>query len=825
MLNNLLIIRDISSEIRDKIVKEESLRFKVKGMTCASCVRNVETAVSQLQGVKDVRVNLATEMLFVRVEPEKVKPEEIKKAVEEIGYKIPEELETVIVKVGGMTCASCARTIEVAIGELAGVKEVSVNLATESARVVFDPGVTSLEEIKSAIEEVGYRFLGIVGEELEESEDLHVREMKKRLSFAALIGSILLVMQYGKYAGIPEIPFSSLIQFMLATPVMFYSGKAMFSAALRSLRLKNLNMDVMYSMGVGSAYLASVLSTLGLLPKEYLFYETSVLLLAFLLLGRTLEAMAKGKTSEAIKKLIGLQAKTATVVRDSKEIEVPVEDVKVGDVVIVKPGEKIPVDGVVIEGESYVDESMITGEPIPNLKKPNDSVVGGTINKNSVLKIRATRVGSDTLLAQIIRMVEEAMGSRPPIQRLADRIVSYFIPTVLAVAIFSFVYWYVLAGYPALFAFTTLVAVLVIACPCAFGLATPTALTVGMGKGAELGILIKNGDALEIARKVTTIIFDKTGTLTKGLPEVTDIISLDGDEKQVLKLAGIAEKRSEHPLAEAIIRKAEEEKIELEEPERFESFSGKGVVAYSDGNRILVGSRKLMSENGLGIDREIEQMIQSLEKEAKTAVIVASNKKIVGVIGIADTIKESARDAIEELHRMDKKVVMITGDNWRTARAIAEKLGIDAVIAEVLPHQKAEEVKKLQKKGEIVAFVGDGINDAPALAQADLGIAIGSGTDIAIESGEIVLMRDDLKDVVAAIQLSEKTLSKIKQNLFWAMIYNTVLIPAAAGMLYPLFSIVFKPEWAGLAMAMSSVSVVTNSLLMKNYVPPIKRNQ
>ncbi len=820
----MLIIRDISSENEDKIVKEESFKFRVKGMTCASCVRNVETAVSQLEGVKDVSVNLATESLFVRVDPDKVKPEEIKRAVEGIGYKIPEDLETVVVKIGGMTCASCARTIEVAVGELAGVKEVSVNLATESAKIVFDPEVTSLNEIKNAVEEVGYKFLGVSGEELRESEDLHVKEMKKKLSFAALIGSVLLVMQYGKYAGIPEIPFSSLIQFMLATPVMFYSGKGMFSAAFRSLRHRTLNMDVMYSMGVGSAYLASVLSTLGLLPEEYLFYETSVLLLAFLLLGRTLEAMAKGKTSEAIKKLIGLQAKTATVVRESKEVEVPVEDVRVGDVVIVKPGEKIPVDGVVIEGESYVDESMITGEPLPNLKKPNDEVVGGTINKNSVLRIRATRVGSDTLLAQIIRMVEEAMGSRPPIQRLADRIVSYFIPAVLAIAIFSFAYWYLIAGYPALFAFTTLVAVLVIACPCAFGLATPTALTVGMGKGAELGILIKNGEALEVARKVTTVVFDKTGTLTKGLPEVTDIISLDGNERDVLKLAGVAEKRSEHPLAEAIIKKAKEEKIELEEPERFETFSGRGVIAYSNGNRILVGSRKLMSENGLSIDREIEQKIQSLEREAKTAVIVAYNKEIVGLIGIADTIKESARDAIEELHRMGKKVAMITGDNWRTAKAIAEKLGIDAVIAEVLPNQKAEEVRKLQKEREIVAFVGDGINDAPALAQADLGIAIGSGTDIAIESGEIVLMRDDLKDVVAAIQLSEKTLNKIKQNLFWAMIYNTILIPAAAGMLYPFFSIVFKPEWAGLAMAMSSVSVVTNSLLMKNYVPPIKRN-
>ncbi len=796
-------------------------------MTCSSCARNIEHAVSQVEGVQRANVNLSTETLFVELEPEKTSVDEIKKAVEDIGYKIVEDTKTVTVKIGGMTCASCVRTIETALGELTGIRNVSVNLATESARIVFDPTKTTVDDIKKAIEGVGYRFLGMEGEETkaEEVKEDYVRMMKKKLAFAASIGTVLLILQYGRYVGLPEIQYNSLIQFVLATPVMFYSGKSMFSAAIRAVRHGTLNMDVMYSMGVGSAYVASIFSTAGVLPEEYLFYETAVLLLAFLLLGRTLEAIAKGRTSEAIKKLVGLQAKTATIVRDGEEIEVPVEDVVVGDVVIVKPGEKIPVDGVVIEGESYVDESMITGEPIPNLKKSGDEVVGATINKNSVLRIRATRVGSDTLLAQIIRLVEEAMGSKPPIQKLADRIVTYFIPVVLTIAISSFIYWYFIADVPALFAFTTLVAVLVIACPCAFGLATPTALTVGMGKGAELGILIKSGDALEIARKVTTVVFDKTGTLTKGKPEVTDIVAFGSDESDVLLLAAIAEKRSEHPLAEAIVRRAETEGVEINDPEKFEVIAGKGVVASFNGSRILVGSRKLMTENGLKVDEKIEEILQTLEKEAKTAILVASNGKIIGAVGIADTIKDSAIEAIDELHRMGKKVAMITGDNRRTAEAIARKLGIDTVLSEVLPHQKAEEVKRLQENGEVVAFVGDGINDAPALAQADLGIAIGSGTDVAIESGEIVLMRDDLRDVVAAIQLSGKTLNKIKQNLFWAMIYNTILIPVAAGLFYPVFGLVFRPEWAGLAMAMSSVSVVTNSLLMKNYIPPVKRDK
>ncbi|WP_330999886.1 heavy metal translocating P-type ATPase [Archaeoglobus neptunius] len=720
------------------------------------------------------------------------------------------EEEVLDFRIGGMSCAMCVKSIETRVSHIEGVKSVTVNLSTEKARVVFDPRLTSAEDIKSAIEEIGYKVLEVESEK-EENESGRLR----RLYFAAVAGAFLLIANYGK------LPLPDILQMIIASAVMVYSGREMFLSAFRSVRHRTLNMDVMYSMGVGSAFAASILSTVGVLPPEYTFYETSVMLLAFLLLGRTLEARAKARTGEAIRKLAALKAKKAVVLRDGKEVEVEAESVRVGDIVVVKPGDMIPVDGVVVEGESYVDESSITGEPVPKFKSAGDEVIGGTINKNGVLKVRATRVGRDTVIAQIIKVVEEAMSSRPQIQRIADRIVSYFIPTVLSIAIISFVYWYFIAGQTSLFAFTALIAVLVVACPCAFGLATPTALAVGMGKGAELGILIKHGEALEIAGKVSTVVFDKTGTLTRGKPEVTDVVSISMGKDDVLRLAAIAERRSEHPIAEAIVRRAEIEGIEVDEPEKFEVLPGKGVVASINGKRILVGNKKLMIENGVAVN-ELDGILQDLEKGGKTAVILSLNGSVAGVIGIADTLKDDAAEVVEELHRMGKKVAMITGDNRRTAEAIARQLGIDHVLSEVLPHEKAEEIKRLQQDGEIVAFVGDGINDAPALAQADLGIAIGSGTDVAIESGDIVLIREDLKDVVAAIQLSEKTLGKIKQNIFWALIYNAVLIPMAAGLLYPLYGILFRPEWAGFAMAMSSVSVVTNSLLMKRYVPPVR---
>jgi Cu+-exporting ATPase len=624
-----------------------------------------------------------------------------------------------------------------------------------------------------------------------------------------------------------DFPFS-MAYFMLivSTPPFIYVSYPIFGAGFRALKNKNLNMDVMYSMGIGVAYVSSLFGTFEIvLTQEFLFYETALMLAAFLMLGRYLEARAKGKTSEAIKKLMGLRAKTALVLRDGKEIEIPIDDVVIDDVVMVKPGEKVPVDGEVLEGESFVDESMITGEPVPNLKKSGDGVVGGTINKNSVIKFKATKVGKDTVLAQIIKLVEDAQGSKPPVQRLADTAVKYFIPVVLAIAIASFLVWFVILGNTLLFALTALISVLVIACPCALGLATPTAVTVGVGRGAELNILIRTGEALETAEKLTTMMFDKTGTLTRGRPEVTDVVPFKGGYDELLGLAASVERNSQHPIAEAIVDRAEEVGIRLTESEGFDTFGGKGVGAKVEGQDVLIGTRALMRERNISYSKEIENRLLGLENEAKTAVLVASSGEVIGIVAVADALKETTKGAIENLKEMGLEVVMVTGDNRRTAEAIAKKVGIDRVLAEVLPQDKAKEVKKLQEKGEVVGFVGDGINDAPALAQADVGIAIGSGTDVAIESGEIVLMKDDLNDAVAGVQLSRKVMTRIKQNLFWAFAYNTALIPVAAGILYPFFGITFRPELAGLAMALSSVTVISLSLMLKRYVPDAKKKK
>jgi Cu+-exporting ATPase len=565
-----------------------------------------------------------------------------------------------------------------------------------------------------------------------------------------------------------------------------------------------------------------------ILTHEFMFYDTAIMLASFLMLGRYLEARAKGRTSDAIRKLAGLRAKTATRVRDGKEEEIPVDDVIVGDIIVVKPGSKVPVDGEVVTGESYVDESMITGEPIPPLKARGSQVVGGTINTNSVLSVKATKVGRETVLAQIIQLVEAAQGSKPPVQRIADTAVTYFIPAVLVIAGTAFIVWFFVFPVPPdplLFAMTALISVLVVACPCALGLATPTAVTVGLGRGAELGILIKNGEALEIAEKITTVVFDKTGTLTKGKPEVTDIMPAGISEKTLLVLAASVEKNSQHPLAQAVVRKAGSTGIALETADHFDTFGGKGVIATVLGETVLVGNRILIQENGVVIPDEVEARISAFEQDGKTAILIAAGTVMAGVIAIADTLKETSRESIRQLQAMGIQIVMITGDNKRTADAIARQVGIERVVAEVLPQDKAAEVKALQEKGGIVAFVGDGINDAPALAQADVGIAIGSGTDVAIESGDVVLIKDDLLDSVAAIQLSRKVMSRIKGNIFWAFAYNAALIPVAAGVLYPSFGFMFRPELAALAMALSSVTVVSLSLVLKKYIPEAKKGR
>lgn len=805
---------------------KKKAEIKISGMHCASCALNVEKSLQELEGVGEAQVNFGTEKATIEYDPKKLKLQDLEKTVENVGFSVVNE--KVIIKVGGMTCAMCVQAIEGILGKITGVSEVNVNLAAEKAYVTYNPKMTSVAEMRQAIEDLGYEYLGLEGETNEDQEEklqqADLNGKRNRFTVAFAVSIPLMVLMYVDVM----LPFN-MAYFMLVVTILpfIYVSHPIFSAAYRSLQNHNLNMDVMYSLGIGVAFISSILGTFNIvLTPEFMFYETALMLAGFLMLGRWLEARAKGRTGSAIKKLVGLQAKNATILRDEEgdsiETQIPVEEVIVGDVVMVKPGERIPVDGKVIFGESYVDESMITGEPIPSLKNTGSVVVGGTINQNGILKFQAEKIGKDTTLAQIIRLVESAQGSKPPVQRIADRAVSYFIPTVLTIAIAAFLVWYFLLGSTLLFGLTILISILVVACPCALGLATPTAVTVGIGRGAELGILVKNGEALEISEKLTTILFDKTGTLTKGKPEVTNIIGTGLDDKTLLFIAASVENNSQHPLAEAIVTKARDNDIKLSDTEGFNTFAGKGVSATVNGKSVVIGTRNLLKENDVEISEDENEMILKLELEGKTAVLVAINNAFSGILGVADTLKDNTSLAIKELKKMDLEVAMITGDNPRTAEAIAGKIGIERIMAGVLPEDKSAEVKRLQENGEVVAFVGDGINDAPALAQADVGIAIGSGTDVAIESGEIVLIKDDLLDAVAGVQLSEKVMGRIKLNLFWAFAYNVILIPVAAGLLYPTLGITFRPEYAGLAMALSSVTIVTLSLLLKGYMPPSK---
>jgi len=736
------------------------------------------------------------------------------------------EPKKIDIKIGGMTCAMCSKAVEKSLRRLEGVHSAEVNLASEKASVSFDPDRVKPADLRTAIEGAGYKYLGSNLEETQDAEKGREAELNARLRRAAVgmaVGAFLMALMYSGLEQ-PLLAYASLV---ISLPVFIYISHPIFGAGLRALRNRNLNMDVMYSMGIGVAFGSSVLGTFEIvLTRDFMFYESAVFLAAFLMLGRYLEARAKGHTTDAIKALMRLQAGTATVLRDGKEVEMAIEDIPVGDIMLVKPGDSIPTDGVVVEGQSHVNESMITGEPIPVLRKPGDPVMSGTLNTNGVLKVKATKVGKDTMLAQIIRMVEEAQGSKPPVQRIADRAVSWFIPFVLALAIVSSLAWYFLLAdaYDVpdrlLFSLTVLISILVVACPCALGLATPTAITVGIGRGAELGILVRNGESMETAARVTTVLADKTGTLTIGRPDVTDIMPFGVGEEKLLSMAGSVEKNSRHPLAEAVVRKAASAGAVFSEAANFDTVPGMGVSALVEGKTVLVGSRQFLRDRGIEAD---DMSIEKLEAGGKTAVLVGIDGKLAGIFGIADTVKESTPRAVRTLRKMGLEIVMVTGDNPRTANAVGRQLGIGKVLAGVLPDEKASAVERLQKKGRVVAFVGDGINDAPAMAKADIGIAIGTGTDVAIESGEIVLVKGGLLDAAAAIQLSRKVMSRIKQNLFWAFAYNAALIPVAAGLLYPLWGYEFRPELAGLAMALSSVTVISLSLLLRGYVPQAKR--
>ena len=801
------------------------IRLPVEGMTCASCVLKVEKALKSVEGVKKANVNLATEQATVDYDLEKLDVSELDKAVGNAGYKIA--IDETILQIKGMTCASCVARVEKALKSVKGVVSANVNLATEKATVRHIAGV-SLEEIKKAVKAEGYDVIS--KEEVKEaqlaqiSKEKEIKTLKTKFVFSLVIGIIIFLGSMDFIPFVTEIPRNVryFILFLLATPVQFWAGWQFYKGAYIVGRHGSTNMDTLIAIGTSAAYLFSVVATFfpealrGRGIEPVVFYDTAVLIIGLILLGRYLEARAKGRTSDAIKKLIGLQAKTATVVRDGKEQAIPIEQVEVGDNVIVKPGEKVPVDGAVIEGRSSIDESMVTGESMPVSKKVGDEVVGATINKTGSFTFKANKVGEDTVLSQIVKLVQEAQGSKAPIQRMADVVASYFVPVVLAIAVLTFVLWMIFGGEQAFtLALVTFIAVLIIACPCALGLATPTAIMVGTGKGAESGILVKSGSSLELANKLNSIIMDKTGTLTMGKPEVTDVITGNGtDEQELLLLAGSVEKRSEHPLAQAIVDKAKLTNIEFGEVKDFEALTGKGVRASVAERTVVIGKIDLMKELKIDVSKYTDQ-IKKLTNEAKTTVLVAVDGSFGGVIAIADAVKPDSRASVEQLRDLGLEVIMMTGDNQATAEAIASQIGIENVMAEVLPEDKALKVKELQESGKLVGMVGDGINDAPALAQADIGIAIGTGTDVAIEASDITLMSGDPTGVVKAISLSQKTMRIIKQNLFWAFFYNVALIPVAAGLLYPFFGILLSPVLAAGAMATSSVTVVTNSLRLR----------
>ncbi len=800
----------------------------IRGMTCASCAAKIEKALSSVPGVEEASVNFAMERATVSFDPDKTGFDELKGAVEKLGYKASSE--KIDLPIGGMTCASCVAKVEKALGGVDGVLNASVNFATEMATVEYLPSQASLEDLKRAITKIGYKVLAAEGldditDTEKEARQKEVRLLKIKFMVGAILSVPVFLGSFPEWFSWMPNPLTNFYFLMfMAAPVQFWVGKQFYTGFWAALKNKTSDMNTLIAVGTSAAFGYSAAMTLfpeyfiskGFKPTVY--FDTAAVIIVLILLGRLLEAAARGRTSEAIKKLMGLQAKTARVIRDDEEVDIPVEEVEIGDVVVVRPGEKVPVDGLIIRGSSTVDESMITGESMPVEKGEGDEVIGATINKVGTFRFKATKVGKETALAQIIKLVQEAQGSKAPIQRLADKISAYFVPLVISVAVFTLIIWNFYGPEPAfLFALLNFVAVLIIACPCALGLATPTAIMVGTGKGAENGILIRGGESLETAHKIKAVVFDKTGTLTRGEPQVTDVIAVNGIERdKLLQMVASAERNSEHPLAEAIVNKAREEGLELSDAEEFEAVVGHGIRAKVDGIPVFIGNLKLMEELSLDVG-DLASEAERLSGEGKTPMYVALDGTPGGIISVADVLKESSVKAVERLHDIGIEVVMITGDNKRTAEAIARQVGIDRVLAEVLPEDKAREVKKLQEEGKVVAMVGDGINDAPALAQADVGIAIGTGTDVAMEASDITLIGGDLNSVVTAIQLSKKTMRTIKQNLFWAFIYNSVGIPIAAGILYPAFGILLNPMFAAAAMAFSSVSVVTNSLRLKRF--------
>ncbi len=837
----------------------EKKTFGMGGMTCASCVSHVEKALLEVNGVISAFVNLATEKATVEYLAGEASMADFKRAVESAGYRLTKdetEKRKVIFAVTGMTCASCVSHVEKALSEVDGIISVNVNLATEKATVEYDIAKTGMADLRKAVEDAGYGIGTEVTEEttaepdaIAEGSRREIKTLRNKLVFAAVIGIYMLLVALSQFTGkwLPAAFSNVYLLWVLATPVQFWAGWQFYRGAWGALKHRTANMNTLIAVGTSAAYFYSVAAILfpGFFAAggrgAHVYFDTASIIIVLILLGRLLEARAKGQTSDAIKKLIGMRARTARVVREGQETDIPIEEVIVGDIIVVRPGEKVPVDGIIREGHSSVDESMVTGESLPVEKGTGDQVIGATINKTGSFRFEATKVGKDTVLAQIIRLVEEAQGSKAPIQRLADIIASYFVPAVIGIATLTFVIWLLLGPAPALtYALLNFVAVLIIACPCALGLATPTAIMVGTGKGAENGVLIRSGEALETAHKIQAIILDKTGTLTQGKPVVTEIMTSSGfEEAEVLKVAASAERGSEHPLGESIVNAARERKLDLLEAVEFSAIPGLGIEARVEGRKVMLGNLKLMQDRKLSLNG-LETKADQLSQEGKTPMFLSIDGRTAGIIAVADILKPNSKVAVKELHNLGLEVVMLTGDNKRTAEAIAKEVGIDRVLAEVLPENKAHEVLRLQEEGKVVAMVGDGINDAPALAQADVGIAIGTGTDVAIEAADVTLMSGDLSGVVTAIALSKRTLRTIKQNLFWAFAYNVALIPVAAGFLYFVFGQsgtppelrfffgdygFLNPILAALAMASSSVTVVSNSLRLRGFRrPKLTRN-
>jgi Cu+-exporting ATPase len=803
---------------------ERSITIPIKGMSCAACVASVEKALSGIEGVNDATANFATERATVSFE-EALPTDNVIQAIKDEGYDVV--ISKIEMSVKGMTCAACVSAVEKALESLDGVVSVTVNLATEKATIEYLSTAVSIDELKRIIKDAGYEAETVSGEHTDRERLAREKELsvlKGQLIFSAVMAVLILV---GSMTGVPVLS-NWYVLLLLATPVQFWAGMRFYKSALAALKHFSTNMNTLIAVGTSAAYFYSATATFfpdifrkgGIEP--HIYFDTSAVIITLILLGRLLEARAKGRTSEAIRRLIGLQARTARIVRDGDEREVRLEDVIQGDIVIVRPGEKIPVDGEVVDGESAVDESMLTGESMPVEKTSGDSVYGGTVNRSGSFRITATKIGKESTLAQIIRLVEEAQGSKAPIQRLADKVASIFVPSVILMAVITFALWFIMGPEPAFTrAMMNFIAVLIIACPCALGLATPTAIMVGTGKGAENGILIRDAEALENAYKINAVLLDKTGTITTGRPAVTDVIAdaswSNLTNEEALRIASSAEKHSEHPLGEAIVNEARKRGLSIDDPEAFTSITGGGVrarIRNIDGE-VLIGNAKLISDAGIDAKEQVP-LLDKLSGESKTSVLMAIGDSVTAVFGIADKIKDSSVDAVRKLKQEGIETVILTGDNKDTAENIASQVGIQRVFADLMPHHKVEAVKKLRSEGRITAMVGDGINDAPALAEADVGIAIGTGTDIAMEASDITLIKGDLNSVADAIGLSRLTLKTIKQNLFWAFFYNIIGIPVAAGILYLFGGPLLNPMFASAAMAFSSVSVVTNSLRLRN---------